>query len=99
MTRVIDPIECEKVLDYCGGYVDVKQAITLYGLSLKFIRKKFKEAELLMAERGIVCHQVKPKIIPLDILKELIPLNEKRIRQSAENQRKIKQQKNALNPE
>lgn len=95
MARIIDPIICEHILDFCGGYVDVKQAMQLYGMSKSFIIKKFKETEDLMTEKGLKNQNLRPKVVPIDILKEVLPLNEKRIRQSAENQRRLQQEKNA----
>lgn len=90
MTRIIDPIKAEHILDYCGGYVDVSQAMQLYGMSKCFINKKFKETEDLMKEKGLRNQNLRPKVVPLDILKEILPLNETRIRKSADNQRKLR---------
>lgn len=96
MTRVIDPIRAEYILDYCGGYVEVAQAMELFGMSKSFINKKFDETENLMKEKGIKNQNLRPRVVPLDILKEVLPLNESRIRKSAENRRRIQaQNKNA----
>ena len=60
MPRIVDPIKAEYILDYCGGYVDVQQAMQLYGLSKTFINKKFKETEQLMKEKGLKNQKLRP---------------------------------------